>query len=334
MTNGSNHRFEVLDGWRGISILLVLATHLLPLGPSYLKLNSTAGPMGMSLFFTLSGFLITNFLIHKDSVLDFLIRRFFRIIPLTWLYVCCVLLVIMTSDLDIWLSHLFFTTNIPPMTLTQPTSHLWSLAVEMQFYTSIALLVLLLGKKGLLLIPILCVLITLNRFIDDILISINTIYRIDEILAGCTISLIYNNKIFAKLNYIKVNHLAYFVLGSLFIISCHPSSGFMNYFRPYLAASLVFISLHDSKTFFYKVLCDKKLAYVGAISFALYVFHGGLMYTWLGSGETFEKYLKRPLLFLVTFLLAHVSTFYYENWCIDKGKELSKSVRKRLNKHK
>jgi peptidoglycan/LPS O-acetylase OafA/YrhL len=71
-----------LDGWRGISILCVLAAHLLPLGPKAWQLNATAGPMGMALFFTLSGFLITHFLLNHAGVLDFLIRRFFRIVPL------------------------------------------------------------------------------------------------------------------------------------------------------------------------------------------------------------------------------------------------------------
>jgi hypothetical protein len=43
--------FYVLDGWRGISIMLVLAAHLLPLGPSFLQLNFTSGVIGMSIFF-------------------------------------------------------------------------------------------------------------------------------------------------------------------------------------------------------------------------------------------------------------------------------------------
>jgi peptidoglycan/LPS O-acetylase OafA/YrhL len=56
----STARLPVLDGLRAISILLVLAAHMLPLGPKVLRLNETAGPMGMSLFFALSGFLITS----------------------------------------------------------------------------------------------------------------------------------------------------------------------------------------------------------------------------------------------------------------------------------
>lgn len=67
-------RFRALDGWRGISILLILAAHLLPLVPKRLHLNHTAAAMGMALF------------------------------------------------------------------LTDVTAHLWSLCVEMQFYIGIALL--------------------------------------------------------------------------------------------------------------------------------------------------------------------------------------------------
>src|SRR5256885_9231134 len=55
-------RIPVLDGWRACSILLVLGAHLVPLGPHWMALNDTAGAMGMALFFTLSGYLITSFL--------------------------------------------------------------------------------------------------------------------------------------------------------------------------------------------------------------------------------------------------------------------------------
>jgi len=106
----ANQRFASLDGWRGISILLVLATHLLPLGPKVFRLNETTGPMGMALFFTLSGFLITNFLLHRSSVTDFLIRRLFRIIPLAWLYIT-IALYISSSTPDVWRAHLLFYAN-------------------------------------------------------------------------------------------------------------------------------------------------------------------------------------------------------------------------------
>ena len=84
-TAARDEHLAVLDGWRGISILLVLATHLLPLGPKSWRLNEMTGPMGMALFFTLSGFLITRFLQRDAGLIDFLSRRIFRIVPLAWL---------------------------------------------------------------------------------------------------------------------------------------------------------------------------------------------------------------------------------------------------------
>jgi hypothetical protein len=63
----TQERFVVLDGWRAISILMVLAAHLLPLGPKVFQLNVAAGLFGMVLFFNLSGFLITHFLLNRPD---------------------------------------------------------------------------------------------------------------------------------------------------------------------------------------------------------------------------------------------------------------------------
>jgi peptidoglycan/LPS O-acetylase OafA/YrhL len=58
--NQAMPRFPALDGWRGISILLVLGGHLFPLGPKSLNMNECIAALGMAIFFTLSGFLITT----------------------------------------------------------------------------------------------------------------------------------------------------------------------------------------------------------------------------------------------------------------------------------
>jgi peptidoglycan/LPS O-acetylase OafA/YrhL len=65
------------------------------------------------------------------------------------------------------------------------------------------------------------------------------------------------------------------------------------------------------------VLNRRELRYIAEISFALYVIHPLLAYTWLGGGEGWQKYLRRPLLFAALFGLAHVSTFQYERrWTV------------------
>lgn len=184
-------RVPVLDGWRGISILLVLAGHLLPLGPKSWPWNSAIVATGLAIFFVLSGFLITTIFMRDQNIPAFLIRRLMRIIP-------------------------------------------------------------------------------------------------------------------------------------LLVLSAHPLGGFAAYFRPYLALLLVgsTLSVADG-TLWRKWLTSSPLVYIAGISYALYVFHGVLRHTWLGDGDTFERYAKRPLLFAVTFGLAHLSTFYYEKYFIQLGKRMT-----------
>ena len=62
-----------------------MAGHWLPLGPKAWELNGAVAASGMALFFTLSGFLITQLLLRDDRVGPFLIRRLFRILPLAWM---------------------------------------------------------------------------------------------------------------------------------------------------------------------------------------------------------------------------------------------------------
>lgn len=326
LTDNPN-RFAVLDGWRGLSILFVLATHLLPLGPKAWQLNATAGPLGMALFFTLSGYLITHFLLNHAGVVNFLIRRFFRIVPLAWLYLALAL-TLNRAPGESWLAHFLFYANWPPERVGGITSHIWSLCVEVQFYVAIALLVALLRQRGLLLLPLLCGAFTLYRVSHEVHVAINTYYRVDEILAGCILALIFDNRLgeTPRKWLGDANQLVLFVL---LLVSCHPASGFMNYLRPYLAAMLVGATLFNGRTRLAGALDNQALFYIAAISYALYVIHPLLAHSWLGSGEGVEKYLKRPLLFIALFALAHLSTYHFEHRWIAFGKRLAQGLRPR-----
>jgi peptidoglycan/LPS O-acetylase OafA/YrhL len=320
-----HHRLDVLDGWRGISILLVLATHLMPVGPKAWDLNSTTGLMGMSIFFTLSGFLITSFLLKHDSVLDFLIRRFFRIVPLAWLFLVVALLYVGASG-EQFVAHYLFYANIPPFHITKVTSHFWSLCMEVQFYVGIAVLFRLLGVRGLMLLPLMAIGVTVLRVATGAHFSIVTWLRIDEILAGCTLALAMNGRFGVRPAQV-MERLNPYVLLALLVLSSHTIGGFMNYFRPYIAATLVGVTIVRPELWLSRRLLAKPLKYIAEISYALYVIHPLLADTWLGSGSGWEKYIKRPLLFAAVFGLAHLSTFQLEHRCIAFGKKLSKALR-------
>lgn len=303
-------RLPVLDGWRAISILLVLGAHLLPLGPHWMQLNEVAAAAGMALFFTLSGFLITQFLASGIPISDFLARRLARILPLGWLAVS-VLILWRGSDVASALRNYLFVANLPPAALLHGGEHLWSLCVEMQFYASIALICALLGRRGLYLIPALALLVTLIRILTGAHISIITWQRIDEILAGGIIALIYSGRLgrWAE-NFLQ--DLPVYPLAIALLVCSHPDAGSFQYLRPYAGSLLVGATLTNCPKRLRQLLESLPMAYIAEISYALYVIHGVLSATWLGAGDKTVKYLKRPLLFLATFALAHCSTRYFE----------------------
>lgn len=327
-----NSRLLVLDGWRGVSILLILATHFFPIGPKVLGLSEITGTVGMTIFLTLSGFLITNILLSDDRIANFLVRRVLRIVPLAWLYLA-ITMPITGGALERYVATFLFYANLPPFWLTFPyTAHFWSLCVEMQFYVGIACLVAMFRRNWPFLIPLLCVGFTVLRVIDGAHVSIVTFRRDDEILAGSILALIYRDRLGAALpRLFRGRGMAWIAtFGVLALASAHPVSGPLNYLRPYLVATVVGLTLYNNQTSVYRMLDTNVLRYIATISYALYVVHPALAQTWLGSGEGLSKYAKRPLLFAAIFLTAHLSTFYYERRFNDWGRKITGDKRQEI----
>lgn len=335
-----NLRFKVLDGWRGISITLVLIGHLLPVGPKAWRLNEAVAATGMVIFFILSGFLIVTLLLKDGGVGDFLIRRFMRIVPLAWAAMALTL-GLMAAAHTAYLPHLLFFANLIPGVLTPATAHLWSLCMEVQFYLGIAILLAMFGRRALWGLPVLAILVTAWRINNQVPISIQSQYRLDEILAGCILALGYHRQstVVASqsagrdrgvlpLVRLRVARVARFavvppvVFLPLLLLCSHPAGGTLNYVRPYVAMLMVGSSLcHDRGDAFARLLRGNVLGYLATTSFAVYVVHGCLAETWLASGEKLTKYLKRPLLLAVTFGVGHFSTFVVEKRLIALGKQ-------------
>jgi len=304
----SSTTFPVLDGLRAISILLVLACHLLPLGPKALRLNETAGAMGMSLFFALSGFLITYSLVNYPSVKDFLIRRLTRILPLAYLYTLIVFLIFTFNPTAMFFTDLFMVNYLTQYLDPGWTAHFWSLCVEIHFYLLIALVVLVSGRNGLWFVWPACLAITLLRINAGAYISNETHLRVDEILSGaCAATLFHSSVKFKVFPFITL------CAATLWAVSSYPLSETLQYFRPYAAAILLLGSLHYGKEHPKTLLAARPLRYIATISYALYIIHPATALGWMNEGNILIKYLvKRPISFALTFLLAHLSTFYWE----------------------
>jgi peptidoglycan/LPS O-acetylase OafA/YrhL len=325
--NQVSPRLPVLDGWRGISILCVLAGHMLPLGPKFLQLNLAIATTGMSLFFILSGFLIVSMLVHNDNVACFLVRRVCRIVPLAWSFLIVVLL-FDGASWEAWRANLLFYANLPPFYLNYVNGHFWSLCVEMQFYLAIALAVGVAGRRALVLVPLLCATVTAARVAYGEPISIITWFRVDDILAGGCLALALGLPRIVKAAS-NLPALAPFLLLPLLLASCHPATGVLNYGRPYFAALLIGSTIVRSQNPLQQLLCGRMLSYLAQISFALYVIHPLTFSGWMGTGDITVRYTKRIGSFLLAFLFAHLSTFYFEKYWIQFGHRLAAQVDKK-----
>lgn len=314
--------FAVLDGWRGISILLVLAGHMLPLGPKRFNMNVAVAASGMALFFTLSGFLITSTLLYQPSVPQFLIRRFCRILPLAWLFTLAALSAVHAPWAD-YPAQLLFYANVPPFWLTGITAHFWSLCVEMQFYMAVAAICLISGRRGLLALPFLCLAVTADRIVYGQPINIITWFRVDEILAGATLALLMHLPGCDELRRRILVPLDPYLLMVLLLGASHGRLPWLNYARPYIAACLVGCTLVRERGSLSLVLASRPLRYLAEISYALYVLHPATVQGWLGDGSTLVKYAKRPFCIALAFFGAHFSTKYYEHRWIRWGKKWS-----------
>lgn len=162
----------VLDGLRGMAVLMVLLFHFWQGLPVYqhpfppeisrgLSLFSI-GQKGVDLFFVLSGFLITGILLRTRGSAhyfkNFYIRRSLRIFPLYFAVVlgCLLVGVIWSTPEFQWHKtwwYLCYLQNVGttfwPESVGEP-GHFWSLAVEEHFYLFWPLVVLLLKRRQLL----------------------------------------------------------------------------------------------------------------------------------------------------------------------------------------
>lgn len=157
-------RLGQLDGLRAWAVLGVFIQHYLAANTGWLAVRLGPGELGVRLFFVLSGFLITGMLLSQKARLEagrttrgqvlrhFYLRRFARLSPV---YYLSLLLgwffypalrehwVLFATYLQNWLflvRHDAYRTSL---------AHLWTLAIEEQFYLAWPLFVLLVPARWL-----------------------------------------------------------------------------------------------------------------------------------------------------------------------------------------
>lgn len=133
-----NNHIQVLNGIRGLAFLMVLISHL---SNYYGSILQGIGKVGVWLFFVLSAYLLTfYFLSNKDKIsskyewANYLLRRFFRIIPLY----------ILVLYIYLYNEYLINRTNIlNHLLLKEGAGHLWTIPTEFKFYLILPFVVII-----------------------------------------------------------------------------------------------------------------------------------------------------------------------------------------------
>jgi len=145
-----------LDGLRAIAVGLVLLQHF---GPTAIASALGAGGIGVKVFFVLSGYLITTILLgYRDSALtrlqattQFYWRRFLRLTPALYLALGAAWILDIGDMRHDWWWFALYIYNFLVVARSDfgPVGHLWTLAVEEQFYLLWSLVVLFLPRRAL-----------------------------------------------------------------------------------------------------------------------------------------------------------------------------------------
>jgi peptidoglycan/LPS O-acetylase OafA/YrhL len=152
-----NRRIDGFDGVRAVAFLMVFVSHKLPT-----PMTDRLGSAGVFVFFVLSGFLITRILVEARAAIDthgfdpwdelwrFWLRRALRIFPVYFVFLTVMTVLGWLGLVDIGtgfrqLSNAVFLSNlfIELRGWGGGMGHLWSLAVEEQYYLLFAPLALL-----------------------------------------------------------------------------------------------------------------------------------------------------------------------------------------------
>lgn len=291
-----------LDGLRAISVAIVIMAHF---GVSRLL----PGGFGVTVFFFLSGFLITRLLIAEQSrhgsinFKQFFLRRVVRLYPaFTFMVFGTTFLFYLLdfghpSSTELWAAMGYFTNvlqvilrttggDLPLMSWT----HLWSLSVEEHFYLIFPLLVVLLrNKKDGLLWAVIAVIALVPMWrmyvMHQLPVSVEdynymmTDARLDSIAWGCLLSIGLNKlgsvqKLKWLIGFVPIGLACAAVLAS-FLVRDESFRFTWRYSVQGAALLVLVLNLYYFKSlnFAVRILEFPVLTWIGKISYPLYLWH-------------------------------------------------------------
>lgn len=296
-------KIPTLDGIRALSVVLVVASHA-GFG------GVVPGGFGVTVFFFLSGFLITGLLrrefeqTSRINVIFFFIRRFIRLMPAFFISITTAYLLVFFGVIDGsatavgFAAQVFYFANYftifyqTDLFIPAGTGVYWSLAVEEHFYFVYPLLFSSLivkkeeSKKLLLFLILVVLLLPIWRYylyVIEARESSRVLYatdtRIDSIAFGCILALLKNpmrnigERKFSFKGYLLACSALLILLGS-FLVRDEVFRMTLRYTVQGAALCPLFyygVAFYNSPVF--SVLNYRPLMKIGGYSYSIYLFH-------------------------------------------------------------
>ena len=378
MNNNKSKYLPSIDSLRALAVLAVIIYHV---DVNYLP----GGFLGVDLFFVLSGYLISSLIIKEFrktgtvNLYNFYIRRARRLLPAVYFMITVGLVVmVLFNEVLLHKSHLdaifgyIYSSNwwyifhkldyFDSFGAQSPFKHLWSLAIEEQFYMIFPLLFLLVNRqkkskdgtfklnKNFLYVVLGLILVSLIAHI--LLFDINNISRIYfgtdtrafSLLVGVVGAILYPmERLHTKVT--PQQNLIYSVISLVSIATLITVMIYTSEYNTWLYRGgfllvailglIVIISSGKQHTVMARLLSFKPVVFIGKISYSLYLWHFPILVLTTPVAEIGNTNIYFVILrVILTFVVAIVSYVFVETPIRKLGfKNYIKVIFKKLKKY-
>jgi peptidoglycan/LPS O-acetylase OafA/YrhL len=344
-------RVPSLDGLRGATVIIVLVSHLEVIVPIPSLAVVPGGTVSLDSFFVLSGFLITSLMLREQQRKDrvdskgFYRRRALRLLPPLMAVLVFQAAMALSSGVSFheeWTSlgsvmfyysnyKLAFNSNGLGGNIAPGLQHLWSLALEEQFYfiwpwvTIFLLTIYTKLRTVVIVLGILIVAIAVHRAMMYHGVNswyadfIRTDTRADGILIGCLLAHLWMRYKEPK----KGVHI-YAWVAAIFLLICLP---FVDTKAPFLfyggisaidiSCAVVILALLGGRWKGSRFFSLKPFVILGTVSYALYLWHLPIYFGIRYHGGGWPTPVRVSVAVFATFFFTALSWFFIEKPCLE-----------------